>query len=152
MYFLLYNIGICSFYFHATLSELGGYFDIISISFLLLVGKWRLDSTYKTIFLIRDLCIHLIIAKLSHPLHIGLLFYIGYQISVIYSRYNKIYNYSPHKITERLFILAVLFWITDRVCYQYVHFHWIFHILVGYVGYDAIHFLHYIDKYTLHKI
>ena len=155
MYCNLIFIGLCSAYFHATISSLGHLFDVYSISCVLSIAIYAINENVLNInHLLIFLVANSIIGLLCPFLEIFILFLQGIYVSIksqqiVNLNHNNIINYYVlnHDIKKRffktkiLFVTALLLWLTDFFfCEQLngIHLHFIFHILIGKVGYEAI--------------
>lgn len=156
LYIILILIGFASIYFHWELSEFAHWTDIILISLIVIFFNYYLESKfnclitkikYMSIFII-----HLISSLKIPSIHIFLLFLIGFYIQkqienkilLIDNNLNIQKKYNKIKIC---FTFSLFLWILDYFCCEYIkfyHTHWIFHILIGYIGYKIIELVKFI--------
>jgi alkaline ceramidase len=154
LYKLLLLIGICSFYFHATLSLLGQILDELSILILLSNSIYLLYQDQpkicniikiSTILFIPIMCLYPVI-------NIAALMIYGVIICKIvrkrYYAYIEKYGeiralYYVYITSQVLFVLSFTIWFMDKfLCkkwiFYYLELHAIWHILIGIVGYTGI--------------
>jgi hypothetical protein len=161
LYVLLSLIGLGSAYFHHDLSPFAHWVDIILISLILVYAQYMLTSKpymplHKTKYFF-ILLFHFVISILIPQLHIFLLFASGFEVkNLIKSKIDLmclIYSCDSNNISKsnnlikkynhisNFFCISLICWIIDYFGCWYIspyHTHWIFHILIGYVGYKII--------------
>lgn len=123
-------IGLTSFYFHSTLSLLGQILDEASL-LILLIGCLWLFFKLNTFKVVISICILLPLLFFEPELNAYLLI-IGGSISVyLIKKHSKLkLNYKQYKLASLLFILGIVSWILDKICFQnYFSFHALWHIL-----------------------
>jgi hypothetical protein len=163
---ILVLIGLGSFYFHSELSVFAHWVDIIFISIILILSDKYLDNiidkrriyTYYLFGLV-----HLLTSIYIPSIHIFMQFLSGYFIVKKIDKTLKILeekskkNYDINQIylsvvkkynnIKIVFVTSVILWIIDYFLCKFIHpyhLHWIFHIGIGYVGYQIIDLTKYL--------
>jgi len=154
---LFYNliiIGLCSAYFHSTISALGHLLDIYSIACTLSTAINIVDtnnsysrSKNHNLKFILMLIINGLICLLFRLIEVFVLFFQGIYLSRLTDSiiiHAKITSKRDYFKTKLLFIAAIVFWLIDFLLCDHlngIHLHFIFHIMIGKVAYDAIKIL-----------
>lgn len=169
LYCVLILIGIFSIYFHAMLSTFSHMLDIMSISLIIATGIYCLSKTQdnisphiETILGLKygfKLLLYTAIAFIAPFLLIILQFADGFILSEILGK--KINNLvekdlidhdlkksivRKYKICKLFFVTSMILWMIDYFLCDYLdgyHLHFIFHILIAYVGYILIDLYQY---------
>lgn len=159
MFLNLITVGFCSAYFHATISGLGHFLDVYSIACILLSSIYFLNNILEKynskILLILMLITNFIVCLFLPSIELLLLFGKGYYIKILLEQCIKQLKYastsydtllikkitSCFSFTKYIFVTAFILWIIDFFLCKYLngmHFHFVFHILIGHVAYSAI--------------
>ncbi len=161
LYTQLFLIGLGSAYFHSNTSQFGHWIDIILISNILITSEMYLDNIicgkkkivvagfFLLIHLISSLCIPSIHIFFQYSIGFLLVKKINFSMKSLKNKSENNYDITQlyHKVEKKYFQikicfgLAVIVWLIDyfscSLIYPY-HIHWIFHILIGYTGYQTI--------------
>lgn len=157
---ILIIIGLGSMYFHSENSQFSHWVDIIFISIILIMSDYYLDNMFKRKVILLNWIlgsIHLITSLYIPSIHIFMQFATGFMIVRKINNYVKKLKdkgndiYDIQEISKKLekkyfkiklvFYLSLILWIIDFFGCSYIypfHTHWLFHIGIGWVGYEII--------------
>ncbi len=142
---IIFSIGLGTILFHGTMLQVFKLWDQISIILLLFACtahylQYKLEYEQKYINIVA-LCT-LPIFSISN-MNIFLLS-LGVIMAVVVNRF-PIYAERDKYLLRRvqvLFFISLAVWFFDKRCINGYHSHWIFHILISFVAYFGIKFLH----------